>query len=107
MREKNLGKTLSDEHKRKISEGGKGRVVTEETRSKISNSQKGKARKTFGEKHGYSKLTEKDVIEIKEMLLKGEFQKEIAKKFNVSRTNITSINNGHTWSHIKINEGVK
>ena len=30
-----LGKTLSEEHKRKISEGNKGKIVSEETRRKI------------------------------------------------------------------------
>jgi len=43
-----FGKKLSDEHKRKISEGGKGRVQSEETRKKISDTQKGRV---FTEEH--------------------------------------------------------
>jgi len=43
-----FGKKLSDEHKRKISEGGKGRVQSEETRRKISDTQKGRV---FTEEH--------------------------------------------------------
>lgn len=38
------GKKHSDEHKKKISDAGKGRVVSEETRRKISAAQKGKPR---------------------------------------------------------------
>jgi len=39
-----LGKKLSEEHKRKISEGGKGRIQSEATRLKISLKNKGKVR---------------------------------------------------------------
>lgn len=37
----NLGKKLTDEHKQKISEAGKGRYHTDETKRKMSESQKG------------------------------------------------------------------
>lgn len=39
-----FGKPHSEEHKRKISEAGKGRIATEETRRKLSDSNKGKIR---------------------------------------------------------------
>ncbi len=42
LRQKNLGKKLSEETKNKISEGNKGKVLTEETKNKISESHKGK-----------------------------------------------------------------
>tara|TARA_A100001015_G_scaffold312342_1_gene417366 strand:- start:1200 stop:1523 length:324 start_codon:yes stop_codon:yes gene_type:complete len=42
MRNANLGKVLSDEHKKKIGESQRGKVVNEEVRKKISNTLKGK-----------------------------------------------------------------
>lgn len=55
-----------------------------------------------GEKAGNSKLTEKDVIQINEMLASGEYlQREIASKFGVAQATIYSIKRGKTWTHIK------
>ena len=42
MRELHIGKKLSEEHKQKISEAGKGRVVSKETREKIGEANRGK-----------------------------------------------------------------
>jgi len=54
-----------------------------------------------GEKHGKAKLTEKDVIIIKEMLESGEYtQKGIGKKFGVSNQIISYIKTGKRWSHV-------
>lgn len=58
----------------------------------------------FGSKNGQSKLTEEQVKEIKQLLLKGELQENIAKKFNVGRVAITAINIGKTWKQVKINQ---
>lgn len=52
-----------------------------------------------GEKHGKSKLTEKQVLEIRS-IGKNEFQREIAEKYNVSRRLIRSIINRECWTHI-------
>jgi len=49
-----------------------------------------------------AKLTEEEVIKIKKLLLTREKQKTIAKKFNISEQNITSIKKGKSWKHIKI-----
>jgi len=48
-----------------------------------------------------SKLDKQKVAKIKKLLDKGDlYQKEIAKKFDVSRTLITQINNGKKWSDV-------
>jgi len=47
------------------------------------------------------KLTSEKILEIKEMLNEGCVQKEIAKKFNVSRSTISEINTGKKWKNIK------
>ena len=54
--------------------------------------------KTSGNNSPVAKLTESDVMYIKALLDSGDFtHKEIAKRYNVSRTCITSINNNKTW----------
>jgi len=53
-----------------------------------------------GEKNTSSKLTEREVIEIKIMLAQGYSNTEIAKKFKVGRFTINAIANGETWSHV-------
>ena len=51
-------------------------------------------------KQSYKKrLTEEEVFSIKELLLT-RTQTEIALLFNVSRTTITMINTGKTWTHV-------
>ncbi len=51
----------------------------------------------IGEKHGLSKLTEKQVLEIR---ASKDPQRVIAKRFKVSETNIRYIKNRKTWRHI-------
>ena len=52
-------------------------------------------------KNSKTKLKEKDVIEIKNLLLEGSLKdKEIASKFGVNRTVITRISNGKRWTTI-------
>ncbi len=54
---------------------------------------------TKGENSGVSKLTWKDVKEIRDLLRGGPFlQKEIAELYNVYPTNITKIKKGTRWS---------
>lgn len=53
-----------------------------------------------GEKHGVAKLTNSDVLKIKELLSKKVFHKEIAKMFGVCRDTIALISNGTHWKHI-------
>ena len=58
-----------------------------------------------GSKNQNSKLSEPDVIEIKNLLENGHKHKDIAEKFNIARTVVTRINSGTRWSHIDINGG--
>ena len=54
-----------------------------------------------GEKHPMHTLTEKEVKEIKELLLSKKYkQYEIAKMYNVSGTTISEIKTGRKWKHI-------
>lgn len=56
-----------------------------------------------GEESPKAKLSKEDVIHIKKMLKRFDMkQKEIAKKFNVSRGAIKEINIGNNWKHISI-----
>ena len=52
-----------------------------------------------GSKHGNSKLTEKEVIEIRE-LSKIKTRKQIAKKYKISYSNVGAIINNKLWKHI-------
>ncbi|WP_019506585.1 hypothetical protein [Pleurocapsa sp. PCC 7319] len=58
---------------------------------------------TQGEKNGFSKLTEAQVIEIKQLLAEGNLkQKTIGSQFNVSRETISSIKSGRRWQKVII-----
>jgi len=99
--EANLGKTLSDEHKNNISKNNKrtrlGRVWSEESKLKSSLSHEGKY---VGEKNPSSKLTQQNVDEIRVMLENKTPHREIAKIYNVSKSAITLISSGKTWTKI-------
>jgi predicted XRE-type DNA-binding protein len=57
---------------------------------------------TQGEKNGFAKLTEAQVIEIKQLLAEGSLtQKTIGSQFNISRSTVKDINSGRRWGHIK------
>ncbi len=60
----------------------------------------GLCRKYLGEECSTSKLTEKQVIEIKKQLKQGIRNKIIAKQFNVDPSLISHIKRGFVWSHI-------
>jgi len=53
-----------------------------------------------GERIKHSKITEKMVIEIRERLLRGEQQKDIAVIFGISQPSVSDINKRRTWKHI-------
>jgi hypothetical protein len=53
-----------------------------------------------GEKHPLAQLTAEKVIEIKRRLLAGENHRLIGEDYGVTRTAISAINNGRTWSHV-------
>lgn len=53
----------------------------------------------YGEKHGMSKLTEADVVEIR-TLRDTDSVHQVAKKFGVSPSTISNIQLRKTWSHV-------
>ncbi len=55
-----------------------------------------------GESNGMAVLTEDSVIEIKQRLLAGEKQKNIAIDFNVDHSTISFIHTGRTWRHLLV-----
>ena len=63
-----------------------------------------RGRKPRGEKHCQSKLTDKNVLDIKKRLYGGETHRAIAKDFGIHRTGIQKINAGVTWKHIQLPE---
>lgn len=52
-------------------------------------------------KYPDKKLSDDDVIEIRKLLEKGMFQKDIGKLFNTCQTNISDIKLRKTWRHIQ------
>ena len=62
-----------------------------------------KNRSTKGSKNSKAKLTEEQVIKIKQLLLSNKYtHQEIANIYNVTRTNITTINTGRNWGWLKL-----
>ena len=53
-----------------------------------------------GESNYGSKLTEKDINKIKEMLKSGMKQREVAAIYGVSRPHISQIKNNNRWKHL-------
>jgi hypothetical protein len=68
---------------------------TENTRDMME-----KERQARGERHGMSRLSTKDVLEIKAQLERGGTHESIALLHGVCRQNITSINSGRLWGHV-------
>lgn len=57
---------------------------------------------TQGSRHGKSKLTETDIIDIREAYENGSAtQKELAQKYGVSQPLMSQIVNGKAWTHVK------
>jgi hypothetical protein len=53
-----------------------------------------------GENNGYSKLRDKDIPVIRELLADGWMQKDIARSLGVSQSCISHISTGVSWLHI-------
>ena len=55
----------------------------------------------FGEGHPNSKLTETDVLKIREEYKNGKLQREIAEEFGICRQNVSDIVNFKLWKRVK------
>ena len=114
----NKGKTISEWHKKRISEFWKGRPTPKETKRKISESQLGEKNSRYGtkasektknkmsnsakkgEENKSSKLTNENVFKIRKLHIEKISSYKIAKIFNVSKGTILAIINKKTWKHI-------
>jgi len=75
--------------------------VFEGTKQDNNLDKKLKGRLPIGSKHGQSKLTEKQVIEIRGLFASGEFtQIELGQRFGVSSATIRNIALSKTWKHV-------
>src|SRR5690606_33099234 len=61
---------------------------------------KGRTVAPVGEEHGLSKLTEKQVLEIRELANEGMTKAAIARQYGVDRGTIYHIVNRITWRHL-------
>lgn len=70
-----------------------------------SDDQKRKRRTTVGDKHGRSKLTEKNILEIKRLYNTGDYyQSDLGKLFNISHQEISRIINNKRWRYLLMEE---
>ena len=58
-------------------------------------------RNNSGANHYRAKLKEEDVVEIRRLYNEGWTQKNIAKKFRISQTQVSRIVNGFDWKHVQ------
>jgi hypothetical protein len=56
--------------------------------------------KRYGEKCSWSKLTESEVLEIKNLYFKGVQGKDLAIKFSISRSRVCDIVKGRGWNYL-------
>ena len=104
----NLGKTgykvgpASEERKKKIGNAQKGeknhnfgKTTPEEVKAKIRAS-------NGGSKCYLAKLTESQVVTIKQRITAGDVQSQIARDYGVAATQITLIKQGKTWRHVSL-----
>lgn len=57
--------------------------------------------KLRGSRHGNSKLTEAQVLEIRALVASGQIQKAIAAQFGVAKSTVSGIATGHRWGHLR------
>lgn len=88
------GEHISEEQKQKLRDINIGKKHTDETKEKMSNSH------SKGSKHHNAKLTESQVIEIKNMISQNYSNKIIATQFGVDPSTISDIKRGKIWRHI-------
>lgn len=105
--EANRGRAVSDETKKLLSEklSGRKRTLEQKQRMKEAQSKRDWSTTDFskwsrGEKVSSSKLTDGDILEIKEMLINNVPYKEIMERFGIKSNTITAIRKGTTWSHL-------
>lgn len=115
----NKGKIISKKQRDKVSLFHKGKILSQEHKDKISLANSGVNNPMYGKKFSVkhienqiksakrgesnksSKLTDNDVIEIRDLHLNNKYShRKLAELFSVSKANITSILNRNSWKHI-------
>jgi|GEM_PF-970481 len=96
----NYGLKRSKEHIEIIRKTHTGKILSKYTRDKIRETNL-KLKISVGEKNPSAKLSENDVILIRELFKNGEKRKDIALKFNISRSVIERIVSYKIWRHVK------
>jgi len=104
IRAAHLGSKRSDETKRKMSDSAKKRCSAPIERERMKSISNRKPPIRYGIDNNQSKLTEDQVLSIKERHSQGESGVSLAKSFNVTPANISSIVRGKTWSHVVLKE---
>lgn len=88
------GRVLPQKEKDHLSKIFTGRIVSEDTKQKMSESQS-------GEKHSQAKLTENDVLKIREKYVPGKYgYVKLSKEYGVHNETIRKIVKRLSWSHI-------
>jgi len=113
LRKSAIGRKMSEETKKKMSEKGKVRIFTEEHKLNIRKAVAGKEKahtknlpqnqKGYysGENHPRAKLTNAQVIEIRALLVAGCVYKNIADMFGTTNKHIALIKGGWAYKNVK------
>lgn len=94
------GRVYTEQEKQIVSKRFKGKKLTEEHKGKIRESNIGKSHVYKGESVNTAKLTEHQVLLIKEKSDNGVKIRSLMKEFGVSKSTIDSIRAKKTWRHI-------
>lgn len=87
-----LGKACAENTKAKISLALTGRPLTTAHRAKLQGLAK-------GHKNANAKLSEQQVVEIRQLLAEGAQTRELAARYGVTQSAICNIKSGHSWVH--------
>lgn len=98
LKGKMLGIKFTEDHKRKISKAQKGKKLTKKHTENISKSKIGKY---DGEKNPSAKLTAKEVLEIREKYVSGNYSYgDLGKEYNIAGVHVGKIIKRKAWKNI-------
>jgi group I intron endonuclease len=92
-----LNRKHTEKTKIAIGNANRGRKASDIAKSRMSLARRGLV---IGEKHGMSKLTKTNVIEIRTRLSNGETGKNLAVEYGVTPATISRIKNAINWSNV-------
>ncbi len=62
---------------------------------------KGRHIPLHGSKNGFAKLSEYQIIEIRDLLARGVTQRQVAAQYGVSQATVWAIKSGRSWGHVQ------